>query len=222
MRIIDCEQRSEEWERWRNRPTASEFGSFITPARGDYSKQATAYAAKIVAKQLGVYTEPPPTFWMEWGVEQEPNAKAAYTAMTGRDVQDVGFIIPDNTDAYGGSPDGLVGDDGLIEIKCPAPETHISYHAAGELPVQYRPQVQGLLFISGRLWCDFLAFHPELTPFLIRVEPDLKYQEKMANCLLLLLKEIERIRASVKRQRHRLVNPVATTVRFEDETGVDE
>ena len=221
MRIIECEQRSEEWERWRNRPTASEFGSFITPARGDYSKQATAYAAKIVAKQLGVYTEPPPTFWQEWGIEQESNAKAAYTAMTGREIQDAGFIIPDNTDAYGGSPDGLVGDDGLVEIKCPAPETLISYHAAGELPVQYRPQVQGLLLISGRLWCDFLAFHPELSPFLIRVEPDMKYQEKMAEGLLLLLKEIERIRASVKRQRHRLVNPVATTVRFE-ETGVDE
>ena len=158
MRIIDVVQRSEEWEAWRNRPTASEFGSIVTPARGDYSKQATEYAAKIVAKQLGVYIEPPPTYWMEWGTEQEPNAKLAYTTQTGLEVTDAGFIIPDGTDSYGGSPDGLVGDDGLLEIKCPKPETLISYHARGEFPNQYRPQVQGLLLISGRKWCDFFAF----------------------------------------------------------------
>jgi len=217
MRIVDCVQQSEEWERWRNRPTASEFGSFITPAKGDYSAQATAYAAKIVAKQLGVYVEPPPSYWMEWGIEMEPNAKTAYTATTGREIQEVGFVIPDHTDSYGGSPDGLVGDDGLVEIKCPAPETLISYHATGEMPVAYRPQVQGLLLITGREWCDFFAFHPELSPFLVRIEPDLKYHEKMAAGLLELLREIDRIRSAVKRQRHKLVNPTQTTVRFDDE-----
>ncbi|MFH1184706.1 MAG: lambda exonuclease family protein [Chloroflexota bacterium] len=219
MRIIDCQQQSEEWERWRNRPTASEFGSFVTPAKGQYSAQATAYAAKIVAKRLGVYTEPPPTFWMEWGIEHEPNAKHAYTKLTGREIVDVGFILPDNTDAYGGSPDGLVGDDGIIEIKCPAPETLIAYHAAGELPIQYRPQVQALLLISGRAWCDFFVFHPELTPLLVRSWPDLEYQTKIAECLLLLLEEIKSIESCVKRQRHELVS-VGTrkdNVRFDDE-----
>jgi len=219
MRIINVRQQSEEWDRWRARPTASEFGKFCTPARGDYSSQAPAYAAKIVAKQLGVYTEAPPSYWMEWGIEHEPNAKHAYTLQTGREIQDVGFILPDNTDAYGGSPDGLVGDDGLIEIKCPAPETLISYHAEGVLPSQYKPQVQGLLFISGRAWCDFYAFHPELTPFLLRVEPDLKYQAKQAECLLLLLKEIQRIQEKVARMRHQLVSTSMRkdTVRFDDE-----
>jgi YqaJ-like viral recombinase domain len=219
MRIIDIQQQTEEWERWRNRPTASEFSSFITPARGDYSAQATGYAAKIVAKQLGVYTEPPPTYWMEWGNEHEPNAKHAYTQHTGRAVVDVGFILPDGTDAYGGSPDGLVGDDGLIEIKCPAPETLINYHANGTFPVQYRPQVQGLLLISGRLWCDFFVFHPELTPFLIRVEPDYEYQTKMAVGLLELLKEIKRIESCVQRQEHEAVaiSTMTAKVRFDDE-----
>jgi len=206
MRIIDCIQRSEEWERWRNRPTASEFDSFITPARGDYSAQATAYAAKIVAKRLGVYVEPPPSFWMQWGVEQEPNARHCYTLTTGRAVQQVGFILPDGTDAYGASPDGLVGDDGLLEMKCPAPETLIAYHAAGTLPDKYRPQVQGLLFISGRQWCDFVAFHPSLTPFLLRVEPDLDYHAKMAKNLLKLLGEIALIEERVKRVIHPLVS----------------
>ena len=205
MRIIECRQQTEEWERWRNRPTASEFGKFITPARGEYSKQSTAYACKIVAKRLGVYTEPPPSFWMEWGVEHEPNAKHAYQKETGAEVTDVGFVLPSHTDAFGGSPDGLVGDDGLIEIKCPAPETLIAYHADGVLPAQYKPQVQGLLLITGRSWCDFYAFHPELTPFKLRVESDAMYQSKIADCLIQLCEEIERIEASVKRVEHELL-----------------
>ena len=218
MRVIDVVQRSEEWDRWRNRPTASGFGKFCTPARGDYAAGASSYAAMIVAKQLGVYTEPPPSFWMEWGTEHEPNARYAYTQQTGREVTEVGFIIPDNTDAYGGSPDGLVGEDGLFEAKCPAPETLISYHADGVLPVQYKPQVQGLLLISGRSWLDFFVFHPELTPFLLRVEPDLKYQEKIATGLLRLLKEIEHIKSKVQRQRHQLVSigTAASTVSFDN------
>ena len=210
MRVINCRQQTEEWDRWRNRPTASEFSSFITPARGDFSKQATAYAAKIVAKRLGVYTEPPPTYWMDWGTEHEPNAKAAYTLQTGREITDVGFVLPDHTDAYGGSPDGLVGDDGLIEIKCPAPETLIGLHAYGGIPSQYIPQIQGLLLITGRGWCDFYGFHPELTPFIIRVEPDEKYQAKIAAGLLLLLEEIDRIASRVQKVRHHLVS-VSTT-----------
>jgi hypothetical protein len=219
MRIIDVRQQTEEWERWRNRPTASEFGKFVTAVRGDYSSQATGYAAKIVAKRLGVYTEPPPSFWMDWGTEHEPNAKHAYTLATGREIQDVGFVIPDKTDAYGGSPDGLIGDDGLIEIKCPAPETLIAYHAAGVFPQQYKPQVQGLLFISGRAWLDFYAFHPALSPFLLRIEPDAEYQARIATCLLKLLHEIERIESHVSKMRHELVS-VGTTrsdVRFDDE-----
>lgn len=219
MRIIDCLQQSEEWDRWRNRPTASEFHNFITPARGQYSASATAYACKIVAKRLGVYTEPPPSYWMEWGTEQEPNAKYAYTAMTGREIQNVGFILPDKTDTYGGSPDGLIGDDGGIEIKCPAPETLIAYHAEGVFPQQYKPQVQGLMMISGRAWWDFFAFHPDLEPFLIRVEPDLKYQENIAKGLIQLLEEIYRIESKVRRMHHHLVS-IGTekdNVRFDDE-----
>lgn len=216
MRIINCLQRSEEWERWRNRPTASEFGSLITPARGDYSASATKYAAKIVAKRLGVYTEPPPSYWMEWGCEHEPNAKHAYTQATGAEITDVGFALPDHTDAYGGSPDGLVGDDGIIEIKCPAPETLIGYHATGIMPVEYRPQVQGLLLITGRAWCDFYAFHPQLSPFTVRIEPDAEYQEKMAANLLKLLQDIERIETRVQRVNHKLVSlgTLRDTVRF--------
>ncbi len=210
MRKIDCRQGTDEWDAWRNRPTASEFGKFCTPARGDYGAAASTYAAKIVAKQLGLYTEPPPSYWMEWGMEHEPNARHAYTQQTGRDVEEVGFILPDHTDSYGGSPDGLVGDDGLLEIKCPAPETLISYLPDEDedlvLPVQYRPQTQGLLLISGRAWLDFFVFHPKLEPLLLRVEPDVKYQEKIAAGLLLVLKEIKYRKSKMQRMDHTLVS----------------
>ena len=105
--------------------------------------------------------------------------------------------MPDGTDAYGGSPDGLVGDDGLIEIKCPKASTLISYHAGKALPNQYKPQVQGLLMISGRDWCDFFAWHPGLKPFLLRVHADFGYQAKIAENLLKLLEEIERIETAM-------------------------
>lgn len=217
MRIINCLQQTEEWERWRNRPTASEFSSFVTPARGDYSAQATAYAAKIVAKRLGVYVEPPISFWMEWGADHEPYAKHAYMLDTGREIQEVGFVLPDHTDGYGGSPDGLVGDDGLLEVKCPAPETLITYHARQELPIQYKPQIQGLLLITGREWCDFFAWHPELTPFILRVEPDVEYQTKIAGCLVKLLDEITRIESCVQRMQHKIISPIRSNVSFSDE-----
>lgn len=217
MRVINCEQQTEEWERWRNRPTASEFGSFVTPARGDYSAQATGYAAKIVAKRLGVYTEPPPSYWMEWGIENEPNAVHAYEMENDLAIERVGFVLPDHTDAFGGSPDGLVGNEGLLEIKCPAPETLIMYHANGELPSQYKPQVQGLLLITQRAWCDFYAFHPMLTPFVLRVEPDESYQAKIAMCLERLLDEISVLETKVRRVNHHLVSVSKTEMRWDDE-----
>lgn len=143
---------------------------------------------------------------MEWGTEHEPNAKHWYRKQHDVDVREVGFVLPDMTDAYGGSPDGLVGDDGLIEIKCPSPETLILYHANGEFPVDYRPQVQGLLMLTGRKWCDFVAWHPGLTPFVVRVEPDVKYHGAIVECLAKLLEEIGRIEAVVHRENHELVS----------------
>ncbi len=198
MRIIDCDQGSEEWHSWRLRPTASNFHRIVTPAKGQLSKQSKDYACELVAKMLGVYTEPPPSYWMEWGVENEPYALAAYERLNCVEVQRVGFILPDDTETFGGSPDGLVGD-GLLETKCVKPETLIRYHADQELPVQYKPQVQGLLLISGRAWCDFFAWHPELTPFQIRVEADLDYQFAIAEAIIEFCHQLRVIRNAVSR-----------------------
>jgi hypothetical protein len=200
FRIIDCLQGSDEWDRLRERPTASNFGRIVSPARGDYSEQATAYAAEIVAKRMGLYVEPPPSFWMVHGQESEPFARAAYEEANGVEVQQAGFITPLFTDAYGGSPDGLVGQSGcILEIKCPAPTTLLKWIAQGVVPQEHVPQIQGLLLVTRGPWADFFAWHPGLTPFQIRVYADDSYQTKIAKGIYKLLEEVERIESLVSR-----------------------
>lgn len=202
MQIIDVKQGSEAWEAWRNRPTASQFSRIITPARGDYSKSAVDYACEIVAKRLGVWTEPPPSFWMDWGSENEQYARETYERMNGVSVQQVGFVLPDWTDVFGGSPDGLIGDEGVLETKCPKPENLIRLHADGVVPAQYIPQIQGLLLVTGRPWCDFFVWHPELSPFQMRIEADDEYHAKLLVCIQKTLDEITRIEAKVSKVHH--------------------
>lgn len=185
MRVIDCEQGSEQWEVFRmTRPTASQFGRIIQSKRGKLSKSYRDYACELVAKQIGVYVETQPNYWMEWGTEHEPLAIQDYCQRMNVEAERVGFVLPDDTDDYGGSPDALLCNrKGLLEVKCPKPETLIRYHWDGELPDDYIAQVQGLLLITGCEWCDFFAWHPELQPFRIRVEPDEEYHESMREAL---------------------------------------
>ena len=174
----------------------------VTPVTGEYSKAAGEYASEIVAKRLGVFTEAPPSFWMQHGIDNEPHALASYEEANGVRVRKVGFIVPLYTDVYGGSPDGLVGNDGGVEIKCPKPETLIRYHSEGVLPDEYRPQIQGLLLISRLPWWDFYSWHPELTPFQLRVRADEAYQTKIAKAIFKLLEEVARIEAVVSKQHN--------------------
>lgn len=199
MRIVECLQQSEQWEALRMmRPTASRFGDIITPAKGDLSSKSVDYACELVAKQMGVYTEPPPSYWMEWGIEHEQIAIKSYQFDTGHTVEKVGFAFPDDTEDYGCSPDGFVDNrTGLIEVKCPKPETVLRYHWEGVLPSGYKPQVQGQLLITGCEWCDFYAWHPDLVPFKVRVEPDQAYQEKMRVALEMFCEQLEQLREKV-------------------------
>lgn len=176
MRVVDVEQGSEAWENLRRGvPTASNFGRIITPAKADLSTKWPTYAAELIAESLLKVTPPAPTFWMAHGTEMQPYAIKAYETLTGSDVQEVGFVWPDEHEKFGCSPDGLVGDSGLIEVKCPMPQTLLGYHLEGVLPMEYKPQVMGQLLITGREWCDFVGYHPELRPFVIRVQRDDKY-----------------------------------------------
>ena len=100
---------------------------------------------------------------MQWGIDHEDEARARYAIETGELVDLVGFIKHPNVQWLGASPDGLVGNDGLIEIKCPAPHTHVEYLRLirrGIVPDDYKPQMLLQLVVTGRQWCDFITYDP--------------------------------------------------------------
>ncbi len=178
------EQRGEEWFRLRvGLPTASDFAELITPG-GKPSKQCTGLAHKLLAEAMtGHEIETPPNAWMLRGQELEPKAREAYEFTTGATVQDGGFFT-DDAGLYGASPDGIVGTDGLVEIKCPAPNTHMGYLIDPELMrVGKAPQVQGQLLVTGRQWVDLVSYHPEMPLVIVRVTRDEEYVEKLRSAL---------------------------------------
>ena len=184
MRTVDCEQGTPEWfEARRGSPTASRFDKIITPATGKYSKSSKTLMCELIAEGLPGYEPWSGTGWMEWGKANEPTAARQYAFENDVEVSEVGFCLLDDRDDLGASPDGLVGDVGLLEVKCPKPETLIRYHADGQLPLEYKCQVQGQLWVTGRSWCDFYVWHSQLEPFQIRVRPDTKFIDKMIECM---------------------------------------
>lgn len=98
---------------------------------------------------------------MQWGIEKEPEAKAAYEAKTGRIITDVGFIDHPRIEFCGASPDGFV-DDGLVEIKCPTTATHVSWILDGGIPDEHKAQMTLQAAVTGRSWVDFVSYDPRM------------------------------------------------------------
>lgn len=200
MKILDVEQGSEAWLLARlGIPTASEFRRLIT-ATGQPSKQSDAYANELVAEWLtgqpaGADLSDKP--WVARGKEMEAEAAAWYQFTQGVEIAPVGFCKHDDHEV-GCSPDRLVGDDGLLEIKAPAPHTLVGYLLADKLPADYKAQVQGQLWITGRLWCDFLAFHPQFPKqFLVRVGRNERYIKKLNEAVSILTDKVAERKAAL-------------------------
>jgi hypothetical protein len=182
--IHELEQGSPEWFAIRlGKPTASNFDKILTPT-GKESTQAEAYENKIVAEILT--GKPVDDFegnsWTERGNELEPSAAAFYAMLNDIDPIKVGFVTDDGM-KYGCSPDRLIGDDGLLEIKCPAPHTHVKYMLDRNVDRKYYPQLQGQLFVTGRQWVDIISYHPEMKPVVIRVERDNTFIKDLSSLL---------------------------------------
>jgi len=101
---------------------------------------------------------------VEWGIEQEPFARAAYEILTEQSVTPVGFAMHPRINWFGASPDSLVGDDGLIEIKCLASHNHLDIFESGEIPDEHLPQMLAEMACAERQWADFVAFDPRFPP----------------------------------------------------------
>jgi dihydrofolate reductase len=132
---------------------------------------------------------------MQRGTELEPLARNFYELMTDNEVTEVGFCMHDQAQC-GISPDGLIGDEGGLEIKCPAPQTHVKYLRDNKLPTQYKQQVQGCLWITGREWWDFVSFHESMPVMTVRVQRDDDYIQLLE---AEVLKAVETIETEVNR-----------------------
>jgi putative phage-type endonuclease len=133
--------------------------------------------AELVCERLtGVVGDTFKSAAMEWGTAQEPHARAAYEAAGGVLVEEVGFVPHPTIKDAGASPDGFVGTDGLLEIKCPFTATHIDTLLSGKVPDRYNTQMQWQMACTGRQWCDFVSYDPRLPEpmkiFITRVPRD--------------------------------------------------
>lgn len=180
-----CAPLSAEWFRLRlGRPTASEFHRILTPG-GKLSKQSEGYMNRLLAEaMLGRQLDEVDiqTKWMQRGQELESSGISAYEFQNDVETEPGGFFTND-TGTIGASPDRLVESRGLLELKCPAPPTHIQYLLTGSVEEDYLPQLQGQLYITERDWVDICSFHPELPPVVIRVLRDEAYIVRLSAAL---------------------------------------
>lgn len=195
MIIINCEQRSECWHEHRTgRITSTRFKNLVSKETTDsYKDLVTNIACEIITHKM---EETYSNADMERGIELEPIARKEYETLFDTDVKTVGFLIPDEDHKYhdwiGISPDGILSDNGLLEIKCPKMRTHFEYIERNELPSEYRYQVQGQLFVSGLSYCDFMSFVPEMKPFVIRVYPDVNLFHDFEGRLDVLIEQVKK------------------------------
>jgi hypothetical protein len=184
MKIIECEQGSPTWYSARlGIPTASQFHRIVTPT-GRLSSSAKAYAHYLIAETLlGRSLETEMNLeWIERGRQLEPEAARAYEFSEGVEARAVGFVTTDDG-RIGASPDRLIiGEAAGLEIKCPAPQTHIGY-LLGELGDHYKPQVQGQMLVCEFERVDLWSYSPEMPPALIRTERDEPYIAKLRDAL---------------------------------------
>lgn len=157
-------QQSEEWFAARlGKVTASRVADVIARTKSGPSASRANYMAELVAERLtGARGETFTNAAMQWGTDNEAEARMAYEFRTDATVEQVGFILHPTIDMAGASPDGLVLTDGLVEIKCPNTATHIETLLTGSIPGKYETQMLWQMACTGRSWCDFASFDPRL------------------------------------------------------------
>jgi putative phage-type endonuclease len=163
--LIDCVHRSREWmEARRGLVTASRCADVLAVLkRGGEAAPRYNYRMELAVEILtGRSVNRYVSGYMEWGVEQEPFARAAYEIKRDVMVETCGFYLHPTVERFGASPDGLVGSEGLLQIKCPATNTHLDWMLEGVIPTDHAAQMLAELVCTGRQWCDFVSFDPRL------------------------------------------------------------
>ena len=191
------EQRTDEWYQARlGCVTASRTADILAKTKSGYSTSRANYMADLIVERLT--GKPPEGFTssaMQWGTETEPQARMAYETITGNQVTETGFVLHPQIEGFGASPDGLVGEDGLVEIKCPNTNTHINTLLDEKIPQKYIVQMHVQMICTQRDWCDFVSFDPRLPVdmqiFIKRVEMDPNLEDEILGEVVKFLEEMD-------------------------------
>jgi putative phage-type endonuclease len=198
MIVIDCEQGSPEWFAARlGKVSASRVADVVARTKTGYSTSRANYAAELVAERLtGQRIEGFKSEAMQWGSDKEADARALYEFMRDLLVVPVGLVSHPSIDMACASPDGLIGDHGLVEIKCPNTATHIETLLGGSVPGRYVTQMQWQMACCGRQWCDFVSFDPrmpaEMQLFVQRVDRDRDTIMALEGAVIAFLAEVSK------------------------------
>lgn len=191
------EQRSDEWFEARlGKVTASKIADVMSTLKtGKEAITRKNYRIQLVSERLT--NKKADSFIndaMRIGIEREDDARTTYI-FKHNDVEEIGFVDHPTIPMTGASPDGLVGDDGLIEIKCPLTTTHTDTLISGKAPSKYIPQMQWQMACTGRKWCDFVSFNPDfpenLQLFVVRVERDDTLIQELEDGVKKFLSEVD-------------------------------
>lgn len=198
------EQRTDSWFANRaGKVTASAIYKVMARTKTGYGADRANYAADLVTERLtGVSASSFSNAAMQWGVDQEANARIAYGELIGDMPVEIGFISHPTIAMSGASPDGLVGFDGLVEIKCPNSATHIATLTGGSIPQKYIYQMQWQMACTERDWCDFASFDPrfpaEMRLHVQRVERDEALLAEVSAEVIQFLAEVEATVATLR------------------------
>lgn len=191
------DQRSTEWHAARlGKLTASRIADATARIKNGWGASRDNLMASLVCERLT--GKPADSFVngaMQWGIDHEDEARSAYEFELGVTVEQVGFIDHPSIDMAGASPDGLVGDEGLVEFKCPETKGHIETLLSKKVPEKYIKQVQWQMACTGRKWCDYATFDPrmpqELQLWILRVMRDDKQIAELEKEARLFLAELD-------------------------------
>ena len=191
------EQGTPEWHQLRaGKVTASRVADILAQTRTGPSASRQNYLIELALQRSTGTIEPSYTnAAIEHGIQTESQARVAYEVETGNFVDQVAFIDHPTIANYGCSPDGLIGDDGLIEIKCPNSATHWEYFKSKKPPQKYVIQMQTQLCVTGRKWCDFVSFDPRMPSrsqlLIVRVDRDEAFIAEIEEKVKQFLSEVE-------------------------------
>ena len=200
----DIIQGSPEWKAIRlGKLTASRMADAIAKTKTGWGASRANLLAALLAERLT--GEPQDSFTnaaMQWGTDKEPEARAAYAFRYDAEVVEIGFAVHPKIADAGASPDGLVGDSGLVEIKCPLTAAHIDTLLGQTVPGKYLTQIQWQLACTDRQWCDFVSYDPrlpeEMCLFVKRIPRDDVFIAELEREALAFLAELDQTVARLR------------------------